>query len=167
MAQTGKTELPARFSQQASECLTPVSRLGRRRISTMRLTSAGCRTSASHKGQNPSLQTSTVGRLSTAKLPSRVPWVRGTLSLGGWSVTWTAFHYHTLHRQPIPLSDMAILYAVLCWTISDCPTKQFKVRLCIRPCARMSLLFYAQVAKILEHSRSLKVYCQSNESDLI
>jgi len=35
---------------------------------------------------------------------------------------WTAFPYHTLHRQPIPFSR---LVAVLCWTIIDCPAKQF------------------------------------------
>src|SRR6218665_2449320 len=82
-------------------------------------------------------------------------------------VTWTAFPCHTLNIQPVTLAGMARLYAVLCWTISDCPTKQFNVRLFIRPCARVSLLFYARVAKTLEHSRSLKVYCQSNESHLI
>src|SRR6218665_3014225 len=45
---------------------------------------------------------------------------------------------------------------VLCRTISDCPAKQFNVRLCIRPCAPVLLLFYSRVPKTLEHSRSLK-----------
>jgi len=71
-------------------------------------------------------------------------------------VTWTAFSYHTLHRQPIPITGIARLYAVLCRTISDCHAKQFKVRLCIRPCAPVSLLFYSRVLKTLKHSRSLK-----------
>src|SRR6218665_220744 len=48
--------VPARLPQQAIQCLTPVSHLRRRRTYTLRLTSAGRRTSASHKGQNPSLR---------------------------------------------------------------------------------------------------------------
>src|SRR6218665_1079907 len=82
-------------------------------------------------------------------------------------VTWTAFPYHTLHRQPIPITGIARLYAVLCRTISDCPAKQFKVRLCIRSCAPVSLLFYSRVLKTLEHSRSLKFTVRVYESYLI
>src|SRR6218665_1940107 len=55
-AQTRKTEHSTGLPQQAIQCLTPVSHLRRRRTHTLRLTSTGCRTSASHKGQNPSLQ---------------------------------------------------------------------------------------------------------------
>src|SRR6218665_3547644 len=62
---------------------TPVSHLRRRRTYTLRLTSAGRRTSASHKGQNPSLRNSPVGRLSTVPLHRRVPPGGGPLPSGG------------------------------------------------------------------------------------
>src|SRR6218665_2038491 len=32
-------------------------------------------------------------------------------------LTWTAFPYHTLHRQPIPITGIARLYAVLCRSV--------------------------------------------------
>src|SRR6218665_3875904 len=50
---------------------------------TLRLTSAGRRTSASHKGQNPSLRNSPVGRLSTVPLHRRGPPRRGPFTLRG------------------------------------------------------------------------------------
>src|SRR6218665_1544612 len=82
-APTRKAQSSARLTQQAIQCLTPVSHLRRRRTCTLRLTSAGRRTSASHKGQNPSLRISPVGSLSTVPLHRRVPPGGGTLSSRG------------------------------------------------------------------------------------
>src|SRR6218665_1316420 len=64
--------------------------------------------------------------------------------------------YITQTAYPANRHSPDCMSTVLCRTISDCPAKQFKVRLCIRPCAPVSLLFYSRVPKTLEHSRSLK-----------
>src|SRR6218665_2904666 len=92
------------------------------------------------------------------------PTSNNRLKFTQYSVTFTAFHYHTLHIQPIPIAGMARLYAVLCWTISDCSAKQFKVRLCIRPCAPVLLLILFSSGQTIGTFEESSVYCQSDES---
>src|SRR6218665_3981737 len=59
-------------------------------------------------------------------------------------VTWTAFPYLTLHRQPIPITGKAVTYAVLCGVINCVPPKLFEVRLTVSP---------------FEHLKSTLLFC--------
>src|SRR6218665_1694665 len=56
------------------------------------------------KGQNPSLQTMTIWKSVHRDTPRSCSWCSGTRLLEGRYVTRTAFPYHTLHRQPIPIT---------------------------------------------------------------
>src|SRR6218665_2269821 len=73
-------------------------------------------------------------------------------------VTWTAFPYHTLHRQPTYPDNRhrpnCMLYCV--GRLAVVSPNNLRCYCVIRPCARVSLLFYSRVPKTLEHSRSLK-----------
>src|SRR6218665_1644453 len=136
-AQTRKAEYSARLPQQAIQCLTPVSHLRRRRTYTLRLTSAGRRTSASKKGQNPSLRNSPVGRLSTVPLHRRVPPGGGPLPLRGevcyvYSLPLCYFTQSALPKYQT--GCCSVLHVLLC------PAKRIKQARCLFACAPETLL---------------------------
>src|SRR6218665_3127880 len=136
-AQTGKAEYSARLPQQAIQCLTPVSHLRGRRTYTLRLTCAGRRTSASLKGQNPSPQNSTVGRLSTVSLHRRVPPGGGTLASGGevCYVYSLPLCYFTQSALPnYQTGCCSVLHVLLC------PAKRIRQARCLFVCAPVTLL---------------------------
>src|SRR6218665_2874628 len=75
---------------------------------------------------------SPVGRLSTVPLHRRVPPGGGPLTLGGRSVTCTAFPYVTLHSQPFPITR---LVAALCYTCYFLPLKGLRpLSICLHSC---------------------------------
>src|SRR6218665_4124535 len=75
-------------------------------------------------------------------------------------VTWTAFPYHTLHIQPIPLAAWPDCKLYCVGRLSFVPPNNFKVRLSFNYAHVGHSFLMLEWPTTLEHSRSLNVYCQ-------